>query len=314
MSGTGMQYTHVGRSGLVVSTLGLGCNNFGMRLDQAGTDAVVAAALEAGITLFDTADIYGQGRSEEMLGRALGARRQDVVIATKFGIRKGLPVPAGGARSHVIRACEASLRRLGTEYIDLYYLHTPDAGTPIAETLDALDTLITQGKVRYVASSNLAGWQMADAHHTALARGRQPFVACQVEWSLLQRAVEHEVVPAARHFGLGVIPYFPLASGLLTGKYRAGEAPAQDSRLGALPAFAGVLTEQNLARVERLARIAEAQGHTLLELAMSWLAQRPEVSSVLFGATRPEQVQANVRASAWTLPAEVLAAVDQAAP
>src|SRR3954454_23473899 len=218
-----MNYRQLGRSGLTVSAVGLGCNNFGMRIDADATTAVVQQAIESGITFFDTAEMYGGGKSEEFLGAALGKQREDVVIATKFGGPKGPgPQQAPGSRRHVIRACEDSLRRLGTDYIDLYYLHYPDPNTPIEETLEALTDLVGQGKVRYVASSNVTGWMVADADHVASQAGLQRFTGCQIEWSLLNRAVETEIVPACRKFELGVVPYFPLASGLLTGKHKRG--------------------------------------------------------------------------------------------
>jgi aryl-alcohol dehydrogenase-like predicted oxidoreductase len=247
------------------------------------------------VTLFDTADMYGGGQSEVLLGKALGSRREDVIVATKFGARVAEgPYGSGASRRHVVRSCEASLKRLGTDHIDLYYQHYTDPDTPIEETLGALDDLVQAGKVLYAGTSNLAAWQLADAAHVA---GRTGFVAAQLEWSLLDRTVERELVPAARHFGVGVIPYFPLASGLLTGKYRRGADFPADSRFAALPFFAqGVATDDNFAIVERLTAYAEGQGLTLLELALSWLAAQPEVASVLVGATRPEQVSANAAA------------------
>lgn len=291
-----MRYTNVGTSGLKVSEVGLGCNNFGMRIDEPAAHKVVGAALDAGVTFFDTADMYGGGRSEEMLGRALGARRDDVVVATKFGAPSQNRYRGGASRRWIMQACEASLKRLGTDHIDLYYLHFPDPETPIDETLAALDDLVRQGKVRYIANSNLAGWQLVDADHLARRSGGARFVATQLEWSLLERGAERETVPAARHLGLGVIPYFPLKSGLLSGKYRRGEDFPEGSRLAASPYFARVATDDALAAVERLAAHAEATGRTMLQLALSWLAAQPEVPSVLVGATTPEQVVANAEA------------------
>ena len=298
----------MGRSGLPVSVLGLGCNNFGMRIGPEETTAVVHAALDAGVTMFDTAEMYGGGKSEEFLGAALAeaGRRDDVVIATKFG-RAG----AGGSRSEIIRACEGSLRRLGTDHIDLYYQHYVDRTTPIDETLAALTLLVEQGKVRYAGSSNVTGWQVAEADHTARERGSERFVACQIEWSLLNRAVEQEVVPACRRYGLGLVPYFPLASGLLTGKYRRGEEPPEGSRFAAMPFFAGVATEDNWDKVERATAYATGNGRSLTELALSWVASQPGVASVLVGATRPEQVTANVEAIGWRLDASQLDEVDR---
>jgi aryl-alcohol dehydrogenase-like predicted oxidoreductase len=305
-----MEYRNVGTSDLRVSAVGLGTNNFGMRIDADQAQAVVDAALGAGVTLFDTADMYGGGASEEMLGKALGARRGDAVIATKFGAP--MPYGKGGSRAHIIRACEESLKRLGTDYIDLYYLHFPDASTPVDETLSALDELVKAGKVRHIASSNLPAWEMVQAEYVARELGTARFVAAQVEWNLLTRGVEAEVVPASRAYGIGVVPYFPLASGLLSGKYRADQAFPDGSRLADMPYFASVATPDNLAKVEKLRAYAEERGHTLLELAVSWLASQPGVPSVLTGATKPEQVEANAAAADWTVdPAEVLAVMDE---
>ena len=221
-----MEYRTMGRSGLQVSTIGLGCNNFGMLLDEPDSTAVVHAALDAGITLFDTSDSYGNSHSEEYLGAALAGHRDDVVIATKFSTRlRPGPYGAGASRKYIVEACEASLRRLGTDYIDLYYQHNVDPATPVEETVDTLDDLIRAGKVRYAGCSNVAGWTLARAQHVAAERGRQRFVACQNEWSLVNRAIEAEVVPACRAYEVGIVPYFPLASGLLTGKYAREAVP-----------------------------------------------------------------------------------------
>ncbi|MGA4538581.1 aldo/keto reductase [Uniformispora flossi] len=305
-----MDYRNVGTSDLRVSAVGLGCNNFGMRIDEDQTRAVVDAALDAGVTLFDTADIYGGGASEEMLGKALGARRGQAVIATKFGGK--MPYGQGTGRAHVVAAAEASLKRLGTDYIDLYYLHFPDASTPIDETLAALDDLVKAGKVRTVASSNLPAWEMVRAEYVARELGTARFAAAQVEWNLLTRGVEAEIVPASRAYGIGVIPYFPLASGLLSGKYRADQAFPDGSRLADMPYFASVATPENFAKVEKLRAYAEAHGRTLLELAVSWLAAQPGVPSVISGATKPEQVYANAAAADWAVdPADVLAAISE---
>ena len=234
-----MEQRQLGRSGLALSVLGLGCNNFGMKIEADEAAAVVGAALDAGITHFDSAETYGMGRSEEMLGAALGKRRHEAIIATKFGSPGTRDtVGARGSRSNVIRACEGSLRRLGTDYIDLYYLHRPDPYTPIEETLEALDDLVRQGKVRYLANSAMPGWEMVDAEHVARQRSIHRFVGAQFEWSLLVRETEKEMVPAARHLGLGIVPYFPLASGLLTGKYRRGEAFPEGSRFAAIRGMA----------------------------------------------------------------------------
>ena len=302
---------NVGRSGLQVSVVGLGCNNFGSRIDEEQSAAVVRACLEAGITFFDTADVYGQGASEEFLGRAVAGVRDEVVVATKFGA----PTTRrpGGSRRNVLAACEDSLRRLGTDYIDLYYLHFPDPRTPITETLDALDDLVRGGKVRYVGSSNFAGWQVAQADHVARERGRARFVASQAEWSLLRRLIEREVVPACSAYGIGVVPYFPLASGLLTGKYRRGEPFPEGSRLSRSPTFQRMATDETFDTVERLAAVAHTMGRSLLEVAVAWLLHQPVVASVIAGATTPEQVRANAATAEVSLtPEEVRALADAA--
>jgi aryl-alcohol dehydrogenase-like predicted oxidoreductase len=305
-----MEFRSVGGSGLQVSLAGLGCNNFGGRIDEDATRAVVSTALEAGITLFDTADIYGGTRSEELLGRALGSHRDEVVVATKFAMPMGEgPYSAGGSRRYVMRAVEASLRRLGTDHIDLYQMHAPDPTTPIEETLGALTDLVHQGKVRYLGSSNFTGWQIADADWTARSRGFDRFLSAQNEWSLLRRAVEREVVPACHRFGASVLPYFPLAGGALTGKYRRGEpAPAGTRHAG--EHGSRWLTDANFARIEALTELASERGHTVGELAQAWLASQPVVCSVIAGATRPEQVRENVAAVEWRLSLDDLRAVD----
>ena len=307
-----METKPLGRSGLRVSVVGLGCNNFGMRCDQAQTRAVVAKALDLGVTLFDTADVYGpRGVSEEYLGKALENRRGDVIVATKFAMPMGeSPLMRGGSRRWVMKAAEASLRRLGTDYIDLYQMHFPDAGTPIEETLRALDDLVRQGKVRYVGCSNFSGWQVVEAAWTAKSASLAPFVSAQNFYNLLERNVEKELVPACNAYGLGVLPYFPLASGLLTGKYKRGESAPAGTRLSAAR-FAAALNDKNFDRVEKLAEFAAGAGHTLLELAIGWLASQPHVPSVIAGATSPEQVEANVRAGEWKLSAAELAKVGE---
>jgi aryl-alcohol dehydrogenase-like predicted oxidoreductase len=294
---------------------GLGCNQFGSTLDREGTAAVVHQALEEGITHFDTADSYGRGTSEEFLGAALGPRRDDVVIATKFSSAMGEgPYQRGASRSWVLRACEASLRRLDTDHIDLYYLHRPDRSTPVEETLGALDDLVRQGKVRYIACSNFGGWQIADAEHLARELGTERFVADQGQWSLLVRDVETEVVPACLQFELGFVPYFPLAAGLLTGKYRSDQPLPPDARLtrnSDSPFYASLLTQPNLQMVEKLSAWAEERDRSMVELALSWLAGRPGVTSVIVGATRPEQVTANVAGMGWRLSEDDYASVDK---
>ncbi len=310
-----MNLRRLGDSGLKVSEIGLGCNNFGVRVDQAGTQAVVDAALEAGINLFDTADVYGEQRSEVFLGAALAGRRQQAIIATKFGNPTGAsPYQRGASRRYVVEAAEASLRRLGTDYIDLYQLHRPDPDTPIDETLAALDDLVRAGKVRYVGASNFEGWRIADADWAARTAHRTRFVSAQNHYNLLRREAEVEVIPAAERFGLGLLPYFPLASGLLTGKYRRGEAPPEGTRLAANGRRAEeALTPANFDRLDRLQAFASARGKTLLDLAFAWLLARPVVSSVIAGATRPEQARANVAAAEWRLSAEEAAEIERLA-
>jgi aryl-alcohol dehydrogenase-like predicted oxidoreductase len=282
----------------MVSVVGVGCNAFGARIDEDQTKAVVDAAIEQGITLFDTADSYADGASEELLGRALGARRESVLVATKFGMgdHDAEHFGAHGSRRYVRRAVEASLRRLGTDYIDLYQLHRPDPITPIDETLDAMSDLVTEGKVRYLGSSNLSAWQVADADWVARTAGYHRFVSAQNEYSLYNRSAEDELVPACERFGIGVLPYFPLAYGLLTGKYRRGEAAPAGSRL---EAQAKRLENADWGRIEALQAFADARDISLLTLAVGGLAAQPAVGSVICGVTRPEQVVANVEAGLW---------------
>jgi len=312
-----MRYRPLGDSGLMVSVTGLGCNNFGRRLDLGATRAVVDAALEAGITLLDTSDTYGNGGgSEELLGQVLAGRRDEVVLATKFGNQDfdmgyGPAAGAKGGRAYIRRAVERSLRRLRTDYLDLYQIHTPDPVTPIAETLAALGELVAEGKVRYLGNSNFTGWQIADAAHVARAVGAVPFVSAQNHWSLLERGAEAEVVAAAQHFSLGVLPYFPLANGLLTGKVRKGQAPPPGSRLAGSPDY---LTESKLDRVEALISWAAERGLTVLEVAVGALAAQPGCGSVIAGATSPEQVKANAAAADWIPSAADLAELDQIVP
>ncbi|WP_327169395.1 aldo/keto reductase [Streptomyces subrutilus] len=312
-----MRHLPLGSSGLQVSAVGLGCNNFGGRLDAAATRAVVDAALDAGITLLDTADIYGgRGGSESHLGQALKGRRDQVVLATKFGF-SGMDMEYGpaagslGGRAYVRRAVEESLRRLGTDHIDLYQLHSPDPTTPVAETLAALGELVTEGKVRYIGHSNFSGWQLAEAAHVARAIGAVPFVSAQNHWSLLERSAERELVPAALHYGVGVLPYFPLANGLLTGKIRRGAPVPAGSRLEGRD---GYVTEERLDVVEALAGLAEKYGRSILELAIGWLSAQPGCASVIAGATSAEQVRANAAVADRPLEPELLAEIDAVAP
>jgi aryl-alcohol dehydrogenase-like predicted oxidoreductase len=309
-----MRYRPVGDSGLVVSAVGLGCNNFGGRIDARAARAVADAAIDEGITLFDTADIYGmQGGSERALGEILRGRRDKVVLATKFG-HQGVDMgygPAAGAkggRGYIKIAVEKSLQRLGTDYIDLYQLHTPDPVTPVEETLAALDELVREGKVRYIGHSNLSGWQLADAAHKAARSGLTPFISAQNHWSLLERGAEAEVVPAAVHFGLGVLPYFPLANGLLTGKVRKGQALPEGSRIAAR---SHLVTEEKLDKVEALIAWGAERGVSLLAIAIGGLAARPGCASVIAGATTAGQVRANAAAGQWVPSPAELAEIDQ---
>jgi len=315
-----MEYRNLGDSGLKVSLAGIGCNNFGMTIDYAESEKVIRAAYDAGITFFDTADCYGGGGSEEFLGRALGADRQNVVLASKFGVAMGRgPMMSGCSRRYVMQACEASLRRLGTDYIDVYFMHVHDPDTPIAETLDAMNTLIDQGKVRYIGCSNLDGWQISNAAWEAETAGLRGFVTAQNEWSLLNRDVEREVVPAADHHGLGMIPYFPLASGALTGKYKRGQEFDAESRYGGgegremfwqmYPQF---VSDEALDKAERLEEVAAAAGMSIVELALSWLASQPSVSTVIAGARTVAQLEANAKSTRGDLTQDVLDAVEKA--
>lgn len=304
-----MEFRHLGNSGLLVSAMGLGTNNFGSRIDEERSRQVIDAALEAGVTFIDTADIYAGGQSETLIGRILGTRRKDVVLATKVGMPAGdSPYQRGASRRRIMEAVEGSLRRLQTDYIDLYQVHTPDRSTPIAETLGALDDLVRQGKVRYVGHSNFSAWEIVDAAWTADKLGLAHPVSAQHGYSLLTREVENDVLEVARRFGLGVIPYYPLESGFLTGKYRPGTTPA-GTRLSSGPRAERVLSSENFARLEKLEQFAARRGHTLLQLALGWLLSRPEVATVIGGASSGEQVRLNIEASGWRLDAAELAEV-----
>lgn len=294
-----MRYRRLGDSGLAVSVVGVGCNNFGRRIDLDATRAVVDAALDEGVNLFDTSDSYGE--SETFLGEVLEGRRDDVIIATKFGSkladgRLGADWDARNSRRYIRKAVESSLRRLRTDWIDLYQLHFPDGKTPIEETLSALHELVTEGKVRYLGSSNLNGWQIADADWTARTNGVSRFVSAQNHYSLLERGIERSVLPACEHFGIGVLPYFPLANGLLTGKYRRGQPAPEGSRLASLP---DRLKQESFDKIEALEKYAAERGRSLLDVAIGGLAAKRPVASVIAGATKPEQVRANVAAGGW---------------
>jgi len=299
----------VGKTGLRVSKVGLGCNNIGWRIDDETSKAVVHKALDVGITLFDTADVYGTtpGRSEEVLGKLLQGKRQDITLVTKFGVRMKGAQGFDRSRRFVLSAVEDSLRRLGTDYIDVYMIHWPDLTTPMEETLRALDDIVTSGRVHYLAVSNLPVWKIVDAQWTAKDRRLHGLTLVQAEYSLLARGAETDLIPACEALGLGLMPYLPLAAGMLSGKYTSGEATKTgrlaDNFLGMGDQF---LTETNLAKAQKLHDWAQKQGHSLLELAMSWLAAKPIVTGIIAGATTPEQVEQNARAAEWALtPAEI---------
>jgi aryl-alcohol dehydrogenase-like predicted oxidoreductase len=306
-----MDYAPLGNSGLVVSALGIGCNAFGRRIDQERTTAVVAAALDNGVNFFDTADAYGEGASETLLGRALGSRRDEAVIATKFGMNMGDTYPGAlsnrASRGYVARAVEGSLKRLGTDHIDLYQLHTPDRITPIEETLQALTDLVRAGKVRYIGCSNFTSWEVADAALVAEAIGSEHFITAQNEYSLYNRSAEAELVPALEHYGLSLLPYFPLAYGLLTGKYTDAEKAPEGTRLASETAR---LESAKWDVIEGFRAFALERGITMLEVALGGLRAQPAVDTVIAGATRPEQVAANAEAVLWTPTAEDLDAID----
>ncbi|MDX1621186.1 MAG: aldo/keto reductase [Nitriliruptorales bacterium] len=297
-----------------MSTVGLGCNNFGRRIDAQQTEKVVRAALDAGVTLFDTADVYGDGQSEELLGRALGERRDEAVIATKFGMQMGDdPDRQGASPEWIATAVEDSLRRLGTDRIDLYQVHRPDPEVPIEETLGALGELVAAGKVVEIGCSNFTGAQIEEAEQVADAAGLPRFVSAQNHWNLLERTVEEDVIPACRRHGLLVLPYFPLSSGVLTGKYELGEEPPEGTRLGSIPKDRAerFLNDEDLRTAAALEEFAEEREHSLLELAISWLASDDVVASVIAGATKPEQVEANASAAGWHLTPEERAEIDR---
>ncbi|MSP00397.1 MAG: aldo/keto reductase [Acetobacteraceae bacterium] len=311
-----MEIRNLGQSGLRVSSIGLGCNNFGGRIGLEETRAVIHKAIDLGITFFDTSDTYGeQGGSEIDMGQVLGDRRKDIVLATKFGNpMDSVGVKQGGARRYIMTAVEDSLRRLRTDWIDLYQIHSFDPRTPIEETLRAMDDLVRQGKVRYIGCSNFPAWRLTEARWTAQTLGLNKFVSCQDEYSLVFRAPERELMPAARAAGMGMLPYFPLASGLLTGKYRRNAPMPAGTRMATTQRLADrYLTERNWAIAEKLGDFAEARGRTMLELAFSWLLSREPVASVIAGATKPEQLEQNAKAGTWKLTGEELTEIDRIA-
>lgn len=309
-----MEQRTLGKSGLLVSVVGLGCNNFGGRTDFEGSKTVIRKALDLGITLFDTADIYAnKGGSEEVIGKVLGDRRKDVVLATKFcGAMDDAGKLKGASRRYITTAVEASLKRMKTDWIDLYQIHMPDPLTPMEETLRALDDLVHSGKVRYLGCSNHKAWQVVEAEWIARRDGIDRFISCQDEYSLIVRDAEKELIPAMQAYGIGLLPYFPLASGMLTGKYKRNAPMPGKSRLSYMQPLADrYMTDANWQIVEKLTDFATKRGKTMLELAFSWLAGRPTVASVIAGATRPEQLEQNVTAAGWALTPADMAEIDK---
>jgi aryl-alcohol dehydrogenase-like predicted oxidoreductase len=309
-----MEQRTLGNSGLRVSLVGLGCNNFGRRIDYTASRSVIHKALDLGITFFDTADAYRSpiGGSEEFLGKALGARRKDIVLATKVGMPTNGSELRGASRRTIIAGVEASLRRLNTDWIDLYQQHQPDPLTPVEESLRAFDDLVRQGKIRYIGCSNLKAWQVVDARWTSRSLGLAPFVSCQNEYSLLMRDPDRELIPMMQAHGMGLLPYYPLAGGFLTGKYRRNAPMPDGARLTVHARYEGrFINDDNWPIVERLEAFANLCGRTLLDLAISWLAARPCVSSIIAGATKPEQLEANIRAAGWALTPVELQEIDR---
>ena len=309
-----MNYRKLGNTGMLVSEVGLGCNNFGMRIDLEGTRTVVAKALDLGVTLFDTADNYGNmGGSETLLGEVLGPERPNIVLATKFTSPMFPGVTRKNASRHyVLSAVEASLRRLKTDWIDLYQMHYHDELTPIEETLRALDDLVRQGKVRYIGCSNMLPWHVVEAQWTSRHHNLHRFATMQAEYSVLVREIEREMLPALEAYNIGLLPYFPLASGLLTGKYGRTSPPPADTRFSAWQRLGDrYTTDANWDAVEHLRSFCSARGKSMLELAFNWLLSKPAVASVIAGATKPEQVEQNVSAAGWKLTAEDLAEIDK---
>ena len=315
-----MKFRNLGASDLRVSEVGIGCNAFNGRIDMASSKKVIHAALDAGITFFDTSDMYGDdygvaSGSEICLGQTLGARRKDIILATKFGNERKVydaNTKGGSSRSVIMIAIEASLKRLNTDYIDLYQAHKPDPKVPIEETMHALDDLVKQGKVRHIGCSNYPAWRVVDAQWTAKHHNLTPFISCQEEYSALARKVEREMIPAMQAHGIGMLPYLPLAAGLLTGKYKRNVPLTADSRLAPGKRWtAKFITEQNWTLLEALDAFCAARGITLLQLAFGWLLAKPTVASVIAGATKPEQIEANVKAIGWKMTAEELAEIDR---
>lgn len=304
-----MEYRKLGKSGLKVSEIGLGGNNFGVRMGEQESISVIRHALELGVSFIDTGDSYQRGRSEANVGKAIKGKRSEVIIGTKFGNVTGEgPNERGASRYHIIKAVDASLKRLNTDYIDLYYIHRPDPTTPIEETLRTLDNLVRAGKVRYIGCSNFAAWQLCEAYWTSRVNNLESFVVVQPEYNLLHRDIELELVPCCQAYGIGVIPYRPLASGFLTDEYQPGKPAPPGSRL--VDMSSEILTEANRDKLEKLRAFATEHGHSLGELAIAWLLSHPWLSSVIAGATTPEQLSANIAAAGWRLTAQEMAQLD----
>ena len=310
-----LEQRRLGTSGFTVPLLGLGTNNFGGRSDEAASLKVVDASIDIGANFFDTANIYTGTKSETIIGKALKGRRDKVILTTKFGLSMGAgPNMQGGSRGHILNELDTSLRRLQTDYLDLYQMHMVDRSTPIEETLRTLDDLVRAGKVRYIGCSNYDAWHLVEALHTSRALNLNAFVSVQPYYNLLKRGIERELAPACEAYDIGVIPYFPLESGFLTGKYRPGEGAPSGTRFDKTPTFQAKLNEDNFAILGALESFAAERGHTVGELAMAWLAARPQVCSVISGASTPEQVQANAKGLEWKLTAEDLAEIDEIVP
>ena len=310
-----LEQRRLGTSGFTVPLLGLGTNNFGGRSDEAASLKVIDASIDIGANFFDTANIYTGTKSETIIGKALKGRRDKVILTTKFGLSMGAgPNMQGGSRGHILSELDTSLRRLQTDYLDLYQMHMVDRSTPIEETLRALDDVVRAGKVRYIGCSNYDAWHLVEALHTSRALNLNAFVSVQPYYNLLKRGIERELAPACEAYDIGVIPYFPLESGFLTGKYRPGEGAPSGTRFDKTPTFQAKLNEDNFAILGALESFAAERGHTVGELAMAWLAARPQVCSVISGASTPEQVQANAKGLEWKLTAEDLAEIDEIVP
>ncbi len=306
-----MEFRFVGNSGLQVSAIGLGANNFGGRTDEAGGIRVVKTAIEEGITAIDTADVYGGGLSEEIIGKAIKGERHRLVLMTKSGMRYGQgPHEGGASRLHLVQSVETSLRKLGADHIDLYQLHFPDPYTPIEETLRALDDMVRQGKIRYIGCSNYLAWQACEAAWTSRSLGLNSYISVQPHYSLYHRAPERGLMSFCQAYNVGIIPYYPLAKGLLTGKYRVGEEPAPGTRLSDVR-FQGILNDANYEVLGKLEKFAGDRGRSVLDLAFAWLLARPQVCTVIAGATKPEQVRANAAAAGWSLTQDEVAELDR---